>query len=456
MKIPVTPPDLEALMKKVLETPPGLSRFVTLLGGGTDPAPGGKYRHWDILRHLQPPPGLTAEEWWLGTKVARRALYRELPFLDWRGIPFRYATVDPALRMMHAIDRQASGAIEGSDQVTNPDTRDTYLIKTLFEEAITSSQLEGASTTRAVAKEMLQRGRPPRDRSEQMIYNNYRAMQLMREIPAGALTPERIFEVHRVLTRDTLDDPSTAGRSRREEEQIQVVDETGRVLHTPPPAGELPERLQRLCDFANDAEEEHFLHPVVRSILLHFVLAYDHPFVDGNGRTARALFYWSMAARGYWLCEFLSISRILRSAPGKYVRAYLYTETDDNDVTYFVLNQMRVIVRAIEELHLFLKRKQAELQETRRLLQQSSVLHSSLNPRQLALVSHAVRNPGFVYSIDSHRRSHNVAYQTARTDLLHLADMNLVEQGKRGKAFVFVAPPDLRDRIRGLPPTPRQ
>jgi Fic family protein len=63
------------------------------------------------------------------------------------------------------------------------------------------------------------------------------------------------------------------------------------VFHTPPPAAELPARLEAMCDFANSKTPDTFIHPVVRGIFLHFWLAYDHPFVDGNGRTARALFY---------------------------------------------------------------------------------------------------------------------------------------------------------------------
>jgi hypothetical protein len=75
------------------------------------------------------------------------------------------------------------------------------------------------------------------------------------------------------------------------------------------------------------------VHPVLRAILLHFMIGYDHPFADGNGRTARALFYWSMARSGYWLMEYTSISHILRKAPARYMRAYLHTETDKNDTT---------------------------------------------------------------------------------------------------------------------------
>ena len=424
-------------MRAVVQRTGGPNKLADILGTGIGPAPGGKYRHWDILRHLQPPNGLSVDEWWLAVKFARRQLYQELSLKDVAGRPFKYAAPDVMLEMLHRADQNASGAIKGTGQVTNPQTRDTYLIKSLLEEAITSSQLEGAATTREVAKDMIQRGRKPRDRSEQMIYNNYLAMQFIRRVKGEPLTPAIVLELQRVLTVDAIDDPAACGRLRTEREPIIVQDPLGIVLHNPPPAAELEERLSVLCEFANEVHSARFIHPVVRAILLHFGLAYDHPFVDGNGRTARALFYWSMATQGYWLCEFISISRILKEAPSKYSRAFLYTETDDNDATYFILNQLRVIGRAIDELHQYLLRKAQEIRETELFLQRSAVIQEALNHRQLALVNHALQNPGFRYTIESHRNSHNVTYETARTDLLRLTEYDLLARRRVGRRFIF-------------------
>src|SRR5205807_4829119 len=155
----------------------------------------------------------------------------------------------------------------------------------------------------------------------------------------------------------TLDDPSAAGRFRKPAEKIFLGTADGEVFHDPPHSEELPKRLRLMCDFANEETPDYFIHPVIRAIILHFWLAYDHPFVDGNGRTARALFYWSMLRSRYWLFEFISISNILRKAPIKYGRSFLYTETDDNDLTYFIVAQTKVIRRAIDELHAYIDRK---------------------------------------------------------------------------------------------------
>lgn len=446
MKIPMTPPDYGKLGRAVAEA--GAEHFQRLLSAAVGLAPAGLYLHWDELRYKTPPEGFSHEDWWFAVKTARLLLSRPLPLKDKADRPFRIVVVDPVLSRMHRIDRDASGQIRLEAPITNPETRDTYLVRSLVEEAITSSQLEGASTTRLVAKEMLRQGRRPRDKSEQMICNNFLAMRSISDRIREPLTPELIFDLHRVLTQDTLDDPTAAGRLRRPGERIEVVDHRdNRVLHIPPPADELPERMALLCRFANGTDDEPFVHPIIRAILLHFALAYDHPFVDGNGRVARALFYWSALSQGYWLLEFVSISRVLKQAPAQYIRAYLFTETDDSDVTYFIVHQLATITKAIDELHAYLRRKAEELREAEALLRTSEHLRAVLNHRQLALIRHALQQPGARYSIEGHRRSHDVVYQTARTDLLGLADLGILVKAKVGRTFVFLAPESLQERL---------
>lgn len=442
MKVPQRPPSLDELFSRI----PG-DRLATVLRNASPTSPEGKYRHWETMRRIDPPGDLSSEEWWLQTKFARTSMMKRLPLTDADGRPFTYALPDPVLAMLHMIDQRSSGEISISEVVTNPATRDRYVVNSLIEEAITSSQLEGAVTSRVVAKEMIRSGRQPRDVSERMILNNYHAIHLVRDHRRDQLTPELVCQLQRVLTEDTLDHERVVGRIQQpDDDRVRAEAMDGEVLHIPPPAVQLPKRLELMCEFANGDNQGGFLHPVLRAILLHFWLAYDHPFVDGNGRTARALFYWSMLKQGYWLSEYLSISRILRAASAQYGRSFLYTETDDNDTTYFILYQLKVVCRAIDELYKYLDRKMAEIRNVEVLLK-SSV---ELNHRQLALLSHALRQPGGQYTFRSHANSHGVVYQSARSDLLDLHARGLLERRKSGRAFVFHAPPDVAARLREM------
>lgn len=406
------------------------------------------YLHWDELRYKTPPPGLTSEEWWAGVKLARRSLLRELPLTDVSAAPFRYALPDEVLQAIETIGRDSSGHIGVNEAVTNSSTRDRYLVNSLIEEAITSSQLEGASTSRRVAKDMLRTGRQPKDRSERMIYNNYIAMRRVGELRNTAMTPELVCELHRLVTEGTLDNPDSAGRLQRPDEiRVAVYDDEDQRLHVPPAAEDLPRRLELLCEFANGDLDSVYLPPVLRAVALHFMMGYDHYFEDGNGRTARALFYWSMLNQGYWLTEFLTISKILKEAPAQYARSFLHTETDENDLTYFFIYQLRVLQRAISELHEYLSRKMLEVRELQKALASRP---GQFNHRQLALLEHASKTPGAKYTMQSHARSHNSSNETSRSDLLGLVALGLLTRERIGRSFYYTPVPGLSDKLQDL------
>lgn len=406
-----------------------------------------RYWSWDKLRHQEPPEGLTHEQWWAGIKLSRFTNARKLPLLAKDGSAFTYVLTDEVLRAVDEISTQARGTIEVPELVTNEHTRDRYLISSLMEEAITSSQLEGAATTRRVARELLRTQRAPRDRSERMILNNYRAMQFVREHLEEPLTPALVLTLHTIVSAGTLDNPDAAGRLQPPgEERVGVwAHDQDDPLHVPPPAEELPERLKRLCDFANgptDDEEGTWLPPLLRAVITHFMVGYDHYFEDGNGRTARALFYWVALRKGFWLLEFTTISRILHDAPAQYARAYLHTETDGGDVTYFVLYQLRVIQRAIAELHQYLARKMNEAHTAR-----TALAGLDLNHRQTAIVEGAVRGADRRFTAKSHAESHNITLATARSDLRGLQALGLLESFKEGRAEVWRPTSDLTRRL---------
>lgn len=441
MRIPRKPPSLDSLRTSI-----PADKLPALWAASAHAGTGGRYLHWDKLLRYPPPDGLSHEEWWFAIKFGRIQQFRAVPLTAVDGKPFQYGLPDPIPEHLHQIDLGTGGHIRLQEQMHNPHTKDRYYVRSLIDEAITSSQLEGATTTRQVAKEMLQTNREPRDRSEQMIQNNFRTMKQIGELKQSPLTKELVFDIHRLVTDRTLIDPSASGRFRDQEERIVITDSYDNVVHTPPPATELEARMEALCAFANGQTPDDFVHPAIRSILLHFWLGYDHPFVDGNGRTARALFYWSMLRHGYWLTEFISISKILLKAPAKYSRSFLYTETDENDLTYFLIDQLEVIQRAVEDFHSYIHRKTEQLED---LDQQSHGL-LLFNDRQRLLLEHALRHPNQRYTIESHRMSHNVVYQTARTDLLELSDKGLLQAKKIGRAWHFLPPPDLAERLKNL------
>ncbi len=441
MRIPQKPPvkrDICEMLKSEER-----SLWIEILTRRTEPTVDGKYIHWDKLRYYTTPKRLNHEQWWYCIKSAREKLYKMLPFYDKDGHGFKFAITDYIQEHLHKTDKGSAGEILSSNQEINSSDRDRYCISSLIQEAITSSQLEGAATTRKVAKDMLRSGRAPKDKHEQMILNNFKTMKRIQELKNEPLTPEIVFKIHRIVTDGTLDDPDNAGCFRSDSDNVRIEDQYNTVLHDPPSAESLPRRLDLLCEFANGGGCDYFIHPVIRAIIIHFWLAYDHPFVDGNGRTARALFYWAMLKQGYWLFEYISISQILLNAPVKYARAFLYTETDDNDLTYFIIYHLDVIDKAVSQLHDYIDRKSAELERLGGQLEQMQYL----NHRQQALLSHALRHPYHRYTVRSHKTSHGIVYETARRDLWDLENREFLTAFKVGKAWNFKPVDNLGNKL---------
>ena len=442
MKLPEPAPDLRSISSRDSE------KLVSLLT--SDEArkyvakANQEYLHWEKAKYLAASASISPEELWFLIKLSRTANMKAIPLADPKGNAFGFWLPDPILKELHFIDQNACGAILMDNPQLSSEARERYLVSSLMEEAIASSQIEGAATTRKVAKEMLREGRTPRNKAEKMILNNYHTIHRIKSFQGQPLSMDILHELHRSLTDGTLDDPSAAGRFRSEDEPVYVVDESdGQTLHVPPPARELPERMEKFLAFANDKDDEPFIHPVIRAILLHFWLAYEHPYVDGNGRTARAVFYWYMLSRNYWMFEYSSISRIILKSVRQYARAYLYAETDGRDVTYFLVYHLKAIRLALEELHRYLARKQEEMRKAIALLRNVP----NLNYRQIALLQHAVKHADAVYTIESHKNSHNVVRATASADLLDLAKRGYLIKKRMQRRYYFAVVPDVAKKL---------
>lgn len=406
-----------------------------------------EYFHWDKVRHLPTPEGVSTERLWATIKFFR-LIRHPVPLLtDKHGRPFSYTLPDVLNAGLHVIDRSA-GQYLGADvpEAFGEEHRQRYIISSLMDEAIASSQIEGAVTTRRVAREMLEEKRAPKTTSERMIRNNYQTIMKLREDWAREpLTLERLHEIHGSMTAGTLKNPADGGRLRQTDD-IEIVDQLDQqTVHKPPPFSSLPDRLQAFLEFANSGDGEPFIHPVVRAIILHFWLAYDHPYVDGNGRTARAVFYWYLLRKGYWLFEYLPMSRYILRARRQYYRAFLYTETDDNDLTYFLVYHTRAVTFVLQELQRHIRGLQQEVRAGLDLLQR----FPGLNPRQRMLLREFLAGERSHSSIAAHQTRNAVVYQTARLDLLELERQGFVTRMRVGrKKLIFAPAPDLATRLR--------
>ena len=388
-----------------------------------------RYLYWSEIKYKDRPDSISAEELWLMVMLSREML----EIYSWPKYDIRVTVTNQMQRLCHEFDMNFGGTWGNSAVIPDQD-REKYLVSSLMEEAISSSQIEGAATTRRVAKDMLKRRIAPKNRSEQMIYNNYLAIRFIVEHKDDPMSESLLLQIHRLMTENTLDNPDDAGRFRTDDNVVVQNTLTGDVVHMPPSFKEIPEFVAQLNDFVNKDDDGAFIHPIIKAITAHFMVAYMHPFVDGNGRTARAVFYWYMLKKGYWLTEYLSISRIIYRTKNSYENSFLYAENDRKDIGYFLSYNLRVLDIAFKELKEYIQRKITQKQKTVDFLKLGFV-----NERQAAILSMVRDDPRIILSITDVCAKFHVSQPTAKADIDKLVGRGLLERVPvNGRQFNYV------------------
>lgn len=376
------------------------------------------YFYWSDVKYKTLPEGVDPQMLWACVKFSRM-LQRAF---QWKKYGITVAITNEMQRLCHEFDMNFGGSW-GSNSIIPNENKEQYLISSLMEEAISSSQMEGASTTRKVAKEMLRKSLSPRSHSEQMIFNNYNSIRFIVEHKDDALTSELLLKVHALMTAKTLDNRQDEGRYRTNNEVVVENSLTHEVVHTPPGFQEIDEFINDLCSFFNNDDSNGFIHPIVKAIIIHFMMAYVHPFVDGNGRTARALFYWYMLKKGYWLTEYLSISRVIYKSKASYEKAYLFAEADGNDMSYFIAYNLRVLELAFKELKRYIERKTNQKRQTTDYIRLGNI-----NERQAMILSLINNDPKLVLTIKELQNRFAITHPTAKSDVDDLVERGFLDR----------------------------
>lgn len=407
----------------MIELPPKIDKktLVNALLKGIDPnimpvvdKVNADYEYWDKAKYKKLPEGFTPQMLWANVKASR--LRSMIPV--WNKYSINLCVTSQMQRLCHEFDMKFGSfwEMEGDSQSAE---KKYYLSSSLMEEAIYSSKMEGASTTRIVAKDMLRKKKSPQNKSQQMIVNNYNTIQYIVEHKDEPLTEELLLTIHRLMTEKTLDNPEDAGRFRTNDKVVVADMVEGDIIYTPPSFQEIPEFVESLCDFFNNDNPRTFIHPIIRGIIVHFMLAFMHPFVDGNGRTARALFYWYMLKEGYKLTEYMSISRVIAKSKSNYEKAFRYVENDGNDMGYFVAYNLGALEISFQQLRDYIQRKQREKSAA-----SSFMMAGNINQRQALVLQRLKEEPETIFTVKDVQEQFSVSSMTARKDL-----SDLVKQG---------------------------
>ncbi|WP_461632426.1 Fic family protein [Labilibaculum euxinus] len=373
------------------------------------------YLYWDKLKYK-------AREYdpaklWDAIKLHRLINSNVVEFGRYK---FSFMLTDFIQRSLHRFDMHFGGTLSSNIGIAETD-KEKFIISSLIEEAISSSQIEGANTTRKKAKEMIQKDQKPKSKDELMILNNFVTMQEIAESKTEEITPERILFIHRLISNNTLDNKMDEGKFRENNDIYVVNTASSETVHTPPDFTEISDLMNDLCLFFNH-DTDDFIHPIIKGCIIHFMLVWIHPFADGNGRTSRALFYWYMLKKGYWMTEYLSISRIIKGSKNQYEKAFLYTESDGNDLSYFITYHIRTMEKAIDALKIYINRKQKEVSQASKFLKIPSV-----NDRMAQILKIIYDDSDRVLNTKEIESRFSISNYTARADLRNLVELGFLE-----------------------------
>lgn len=367
-----------------------------------------KYLYWNKAKYYRPKE-ISPEVFWSAIKLSRRG-----ESLNINEYHFSFKITNKMWKRLHDFDLffcdncPTDNKVDGFFQLND----------SKMEEAIASSKMEGANTTIRIAKEMLLKNKKPMDTSQQMIVNNYKTIRFLSNNLDTPLTSQFILDIHKSMTQNTLLDSKYEGIFR-DTNDIVVMDElSSEIVHIPPSSESIKEFISKTCDFINK-DDDLFIHPIIKAIILHFLISFLHPFVDGNGRTARALFYWYMLKQGYSLIEYLAISKIIYEYKPLYEKAFLYTEIDDYDIGYFIEYNLDVLDKAYSKYQESLVKKDKENKAL-----DSLKTSYSLSPRQLWIVRNGIENKSKVFTCKELETLLGVNAKTIRSDF-----ESLVEKG---------------------------
>lgn len=392
------------------------------------------YLHWEALKHKSWIPkkffSNNEEAFWSLLSMKRFVEGTQTPIKDTQGTYFKINTQNYT-EFLHVLDKETAGNFMGISHFSETNKKQ-FITRNIIEEAIASSQIEGANTSRAVAKKMLLEGRQPQNHSERMIVNNHKTMlRIEQELYKENLSLPLLFELHSMITDQTLP-TNEQGKLRNtlneKGERLKVVSMPGTIGYITPDKEFVEAELPRLIDFANDKSlgMEKFTHPLVKAIMLHFWIGLLHPFEDGNGRLARILFYWYMLKHDYWAFKYLSLSEKIKKSPKQYAMAYIYSEQDNCDLTYFLHYNIEKLKLAQNEFKEYINKK---INENHTILNSKQEKYK-FNARQIRLLHYFNQEMESRTNLTAYQQLYSVKKGSAVADLNELTEKGFLVKKK--------------------------
>jgi len=261
--------------------------------------------------------------------------YKKLPIIDFDG------------KNVVFIENHARVS-QNSVKLLLRDQKQNYGIKAAEEEIIATSAIESIDFSRDSVRNIL-KGFAPKDDDETRIMGLKKGLEFIADTD-NKITEKNLYKLYMMTVDDFLDKENRLPNGNLyRDDAVDVVGDN--IEHTGLSAKEVPKYMKALIYFAN-AEDD--INELIKAAIIHFYVAFVHPYFDGNGRIARLLHLWFLIQRGYKSALFIPFSSMIEKNRKAYYDAYTIVENNRNysgkiDVTPFVLYFIENIYNKISE-----------------------------------------------------------------------------------------------------------
>ena len=211
-----------------------------------------------------------------------------------------------------------------------------YGIKAAEDEIVATSAIESIDFSRDSVRNIL-KGMAPKDEQENRILGIKHGLEFIADT-TNKITEENLYKLYMMTVGDFLtdDDKLSEGNFYRHDTVYVVSD---RVEHSGLDHKKVPEFMKLLMDFVNAKDD---VNDLIKAAIIHFYIAFVHPYFDGNGRMARLVHLWFLIQKGYRYALFIPFSSQIEKSRKAYYDAYTAIEENKKfsgkiDVTPFIL-----------------------------------------------------------------------------------------------------------------------
>lgn len=376
------------------------------------------------------PSEVNINDFWPMILNYRKEHGKEIPLKDQKGRNFWYCPL-PYTNNITLIDNSAKSQIyENINKIfkKSPRIANYYQYDALIDEAMNSSVIEGAFSTKKRTKELVSKKIKPVNKSDQMILNNHEALKFVLENLHRKIDEDIILEIYRIITKNTLDDADDVEKYRNG--SVIVCSATQETIYEGPNYEEVPKMMENLINFI---KSDISIHPIEKASIIHFYFVYIHPFFDGNGRTSRVIQYMYLLQQGYDFFKFFSVSTVIENQKLKYYKAIKDVEDYDSDLTYFINFNSSMILESIIAI----------ISRLGRVFGKDLIISKLendgfyLSDRQKKCLHFFIKTEKGNMSIENYKKKYKVSYETARQDLNNLESAGIFQKVKIGKKNIY-------------------